>query len=134
MVELDPRGLEILSREECLRLLEPGGVGRLAWVVRNHPVIRPVNFALDDHRLVIRTGAGSIYIAATSSLPATFEIDKTRNVDHTAWSVVVNGTIRVADDNVARQLPLRSWAPVRSDHFVEISIADVSGRRIGPDR
>jgi len=131
MVELDPRGLEILSVDECLWLLQPGGVGCLAWVVEGHPVIRPVNFALDDQRLVIRTGEGAIYTAATSNLGAAFEVDRTRNVDHTAWSVVANGTIRLATDGKARQLPLRPWAPVASEHFVELSIADISGRRIG---
>ena len=131
MVELDPRGLEILSTEECLWLLQPGGVGRLAWIVESRPVIRPVNFALDDQRLVIRTGTGSIHAAATDNLEAAFEVDRPRNVDHTAWSVIVNGTIRLATDREARQLPLRPWAPIRSEHFVELSIADISGRRIG---
>lgn len=132
MVELDPRGLEILSPDECLWLLQPGGVGRLAWVERNHPVIRPVNFALDGRRLVIRTGNGTIHLAAASGRPAAFEVDSARNVDHTAWSVIVNGTLRLATDRAARELPLRPWAQLGADHFVEISIADLSGRRIGP--
>lgn len=130
----DQRGLEILSRDECVRLLRAGGVGRLAWFDGRRPIVRPVNFAMDGDRLVIRTGEGTIFRAAQLALAATFEVDQTSNVDHTAWSVIVDGTIGRAEDDAARALPLRSWAPEARDHFVELRIEEMSGRRIGDRR
>ena len=131
MAELDRRGLVILPTEECLGLLRPGGVGRLGWVRADRPMIRPVNFALDGRRIVVRTGGGTIFAAAVASLPVTFEVDHVRNVDHAGWSVIVDGTIGLFDGDGVPNVPLRSWASGSSDHFVQIAIGEVSGRRIG---
>jgi len=56
---LDLAGLEVLSDDDCRRLLATGGVGRVA-VPGEPPIVRPVNFALDDNRIVVRTGAGPL--------------------------------------------------------------------------
>ena len=134
VVEYDSSGLEILSVDECRRMLRTGGVGRLAWIGHEGAVIRPVNFVLDGARLVLRTGAGTIHRVATAGRRATLEIDGIRHVDHTAWSVIVTGTISRATDEAARSLPLRPWAPVAKEYFVQVSIDEISGRRIGAAR
>ena len=131
MVELDRRGLVILATDECFDLLRPGGVGRLGWVRQGRPLIRPVNFAVDAGRIVIRTGPGAVLAAAESALPVTFEVDQTRNVDHTAWSVIVDGVIELLDIGAVPNVPLRSWAADDIDRFVQITVAEISGRRIG---
>jgi nitroimidazol reductase NimA-like FMN-containing flavoprotein (pyridoxamine 5'-phosphate oxidase superfamily) len=134
MTEVDESGLEILEPDECIRLLEPGGIGRLAWVEASRPAIRPVNFALDGNRVVIRTGEGRIHAAAQKRVQASLEVDGLRNVDHTAWSVIVDGDLASAADSRVEQLPLRPWAPGPRDHFVQVSIISIGGRRIGPAR
>ena len=77
----DLAGLEVLSDDECRRLLATGGVGRVA-VPGEPPIVRPVNFAFDENRIVIRTGAGPLWSAACRSVLVTFEVDDVRNVDH----------------------------------------------------
>ncbi len=72
--------------------------------------------------------------AARASLPVTFEVDQTRNVDHSAWSVIVDGTIELIEPEDAASVPLRSWASNDTDHFVQITIDEIGGRRIGSVR
>jgi uncharacterized protein len=131
MVARDRSGLEILSVDECRRLLRHGGVGRLAWIDGARAVIRPVNFALDENRIVLRTGNGRLRDAAATATPATLETDGTRPADHSGWSVIISGTVAPATDDVARSLPLRPWAPFDKDQFLQVSIDEISGRRIG---
>jgi uncharacterized protein len=86
----------VLDRAECLRLLEAGGVGRVA-LSGDPPILRPVNFVLDDERIVIRTGPGSLWRSASERRLATFEIDGARNVDHRGWSVIASGRLALVD-------------------------------------
>ncbi len=127
---VDQAGLDVLDTDECRRLLEHGGVGRIA-LPGEPPVVRPVNFVLDGDRIVIRTGAGSLWQAAGDGRLATFEIDGSRNVDHRGWSVVASGPLsRLEADERTLALPLRAWAPQGRDRFVAITISDLSGRRL----
>ena len=95
------------------------------------PIVRPVNFALDEDRIVIRTGAGSLWSAACRSVRVTFEADGVRNVDHRGWSVLASGPLAplAADDRVLA-LPLRAWAPHGRDRFVAVTVEELSGRRL----
>jgi uncharacterized protein len=127
---VDRAGLEVLDRAECLRLLDAGGVGRVA-LSGDPPVVRPVNFVLDGVRIVIRTGPGSLWQSAAEGRLASFEIDGARNVDHRGWSVIATGPLsRVEADDRTLALPLRAWAPRGRDRFVAIEIDQLSGRRL----
>lgn len=128
-------GLEILSPNECQRLLTEAAIGRLAMPATGAPTLRPVNFALDGEALVIRTGEGSILDAARRGLSVSLEADGIDRLDHTGWSVIVVGTIRErATDDRTLALPLRAWASGKKDRFVSISMESVEGRRIPPGR
>jgi 1-acyl-sn-glycerol-3-phosphate acyltransferase len=52
--------MEILSLAECERLLTAGGVGILAVGRGEAPVLRPVNFAVHERSVWLRTGEGRI--------------------------------------------------------------------------
>jgi nitroimidazol reductase NimA-like FMN-containing flavoprotein (pyridoxamine 5'-phosphate oxidase superfamily) len=127
---VDNVGLEVLDTAECLRLLELGGVGRVA-IAGDPPVVRPVNFVLDEGRIVVRTGSGSLWRAASERRLVTFEIDEARNVDHRGWSVLASGPLHQLEaDGETMALPLRAWAPRGRDRFVAIDIVSLSGRRL----
>jgi nitroimidazol reductase NimA-like FMN-containing flavoprotein (pyridoxamine 5'-phosphate oxidase superfamily) len=129
-VTVDRAGLEVIDRAGCLRLLAAGGVGRVA-VGGAPPLVRPVNFVLDDVRLVIRTGDGALWRSASARPLATFEIDGSSNVDHRGWSVIATGTLStVVADPRTLALPLRAWAPHGRDRFVAIEVDEISGRRL----
>jgi uncharacterized protein len=124
-------GLESLSIDECRDLLSAGGVGILALCGVAAPVLRPVNFALYEGWILIRTGEGQILEAAVGVEPASFTISEIDRLEHTGWSVVVTGKLaeRSSLDGVA-DAPLRPWARAEKHHFVGLSIEEISGRRI----
>src|SRR5438270_13114062 len=83
-------GIEMLDREECLRLLASHQVGRLAVAYDGHPDVFPVNYVLDGEHVVFRTAEGSKLRGAERE-PLAFEVDDIDLTSQTAWSVVVHG-------------------------------------------
>jgi len=63
-----------------------------------------------------------------------FEVDASRPLYHSGWSVAVQGTaheiVDAAQLDRLRRGPLKSWAVRPSAHWVRISIEEVSGRRL----
>jgi nitroimidazol reductase NimA-like FMN-containing flavoprotein (pyridoxamine 5'-phosphate oxidase superfamily) len=136
-MELDRNGLEVLDREECLRLLGMSTLGRIAITSDALPVILPVNFLLADEHIFVRTGRGTKLDAATRKAVVAFEADAIDPFDHTGWSVMVTGIARDADPAALAvalpHLPAR-WAPASvEERLIAISIDVISGRRITVD-
>lgn len=131
---LDRNDLEVLERDECLRLLATQGVGRVGLSAGALPVILPVNFYVDGDRILVRTGFGTKLAAAMRNAVVCVEVDEIDSVYHSGWSVLVTGTAREltgAEAEAALELPLRPWSD-RADHVIAIDIELVSGRRLTP--
>src|SRR5437016_11828340 len=130
----DVRKLEPLSPEECERLLAQGSMGRVGISVGALPVVLPVNYAMLDGDVVVRTGAGTKLDAALAGAVVAFEIDHVDPVYHEGWSVLLQGraTVMAEPDNIARarHLPLSPWAPGSRDRYIRIPAEIISGRRI----
>ncbi|MGH8827538.1 MAG: pyridoxamine 5'-phosphate oxidase family protein [Jiangellaceae bacterium] len=126
-------GMIELDADECWRLLADGEVGRLAVAVRGEPEIFPVNYAVDAHAIVFRTGEGTKLAAIAVSSPVAFEIDDFDTASGKAWSVVARGqaTILEALDEVykAAELPIFPWHRAPKPVFVRIADPVVTGRR-----
>jgi nitroimidazol reductase NimA-like FMN-containing flavoprotein (pyridoxamine 5'-phosphate oxidase superfamily) len=135
-MEVDRNGLEVLDRDECLRLLDSATLGRVGVNVSALPTVLPVNFRLTDGRIIFRTGPGTKLAAATRNAVVAFEVDDIDPLSHTGWSVVVTGVARpvVDHDDLARltDLGIARWAPGHDGHVVEVSLDLVTGRRIPP--
>lgn len=136
-MEVDRNGLEVLERDECLRLLGTATLGRIGVSSGALPTVLPVNFRFDGRRILFRTGVGTKLDAATQNAVVAFEVDEIDAIAHTGWSVVVRGVAReLADPDElleAQRPPLARWAPGEEDHrVVAISPEIVSGRRIVP--
>lgn len=133
-VEVDRNGLEVLDRDECLRLLAGATLGRIGVSSRALPTVLPVNFWLDCDRIVIRTGPGSKLDAATRNAVVAFEVDDFEPMYHSGWSVVVTGVARAIDDpdelSALQRAPLTRWAPRGNGKVIAISTDMISGRRI----
>ena len=129
--------LEDLTESECIDLLARHHLGRLAVVVNGRPLVFPVNYALGDRIVAIRTADGTKLSAARNAHVA-FEIDG-HDVD-TAWSVLVQGVaydITEAADRqseLARRLRLEPLAPGSRDRWLGIHPVTITGRRFGPVR
>jgi nitroimidazol reductase NimA-like FMN-containing flavoprotein (pyridoxamine 5'-phosphate oxidase superfamily) len=125
--------LDVLDRDECLRLLARHHLGRLAVVVDDQPLVFPVNYALASHSIVFRTDPGTKLHAAHGHRVA-FEIDGTDAQYHEGWSVLVVGTAREELEptrlrDMAR-LPLGPWCPGATAHWMRIGTSAITGRRI----
>ena len=116
-MQLDRNGLEILDREECVRLLESATLGRIGFTSGALPTVLPVDFHLDDGRILVHTTRGSRLDAALKDAVVAFEADEFDSGDHLGWSVAVTG--------VATELDAGTLA---------ISIDLISGRRSTTDR
>jgi nitroimidazol reductase NimA-like FMN-containing flavoprotein (pyridoxamine 5'-phosphate oxidase superfamily) len=124
-----------LTRTEALELLQLHAfVGRVGFVVDGQPMILPVNYLADDESLVFCTEPGTKLSAVAGGAQVVFEVDDSRPLYHAGWSVVVKGTAHeVTDEDQLDELrrgPLRSWAARSTEHWVRISIDEVTGRRI----
>src|SRR4051812_578668 len=136
-MEVDRNGLEVLGRDECLRLLANATLGRIAVTFGALPTVLPVNFWLDGERILIRTGRGSKLDAATREAVVAFEVDDFDPLYHSGWSVAVTGVATEvnAPDDLARtsQAPVPRWAPKGDQAVIAISTELISGRRITSD-
>lgn len=133
-MDVDRNALEVLTRAECLDLLANASFGRIGLTSGALPLVLPVNYHFDGHRIVIRTNAGTKLDAATRHTVVAFEVDDIDPLYHCGWSVVVQGVARTVDDAAEierlRRLPLSAWMPAGTDHFVGITTDIVTGRRI----
>jgi nitroimidazol reductase NimA-like FMN-containing flavoprotein (pyridoxamine 5'-phosphate oxidase superfamily) len=120
-------GIEIIDRSECLRLLADETFGRVGVLDGGHPLILPVNYALDGDQVVFRTGEGTKLDAVRG--PACFEIDAHDDRAHTGWSVVVRGRLEQATAD--QQDLAQPWA-VEGEHALRIVPASIRGRRVRP--
>jgi uncharacterized protein len=123
-----------LTKSECFGLLSGEGLGRVAVVDDQGPVIFPVNFVLDRHMVVFRTDEGTKLGAAASGGRVAFEVDGADEAAHTGWSVVVRGEATEVTDPAElarlRKLRLSPWAPGAKSRYVRILPVKLTGRRI----
>ncbi|MGN6613201.1 MAG: pyridoxamine 5'-phosphate oxidase family protein [Angustibacter sp.] len=128
--------LENMSFDECLHALAAKRVGRIALTHRALPVVFPVNYVLDGHSVLLRTAPGTALAAARDEVVVAFEVDDIDEHQQAGWSVLVTGFMRELTDvdDVLRAdgLGLASWTGDQRSHYVRITPARVTGRRIRP--
>ncbi len=130
-----PRSLEELGEEECFALLQSQDLGRLAIVRDGRPEIFPVNYALVDHIIVIRTQPGVKLSYATLAHVA-FEVEDIDRDTREGWVVEVRGLAEEITDSTsrwaeeARRAQVQPWVSGPHEHYISITRSEVSGRRI----
>lgn len=127
-------GIEIIDRHECVALLAADDFGRVAVLDGGHPLILPVNYAMDGEHVVFRTGEGTKLDAIKG--PACFEIDGHDPETRHGWSVVVRGRL---EEVVPTQQDLfeklkdlaHPWSTDgEKAHVLRIVPSSIRGRRI----
>ena len=130
---IDQRGSEVLAEAECHQLLamaaKEAAIGRLAVNGEGAPIVVPVNFAVQDHQILIRIGAGTLADLAIGHLVA-FEIDEGTRAASRAWSVLVRGLASMVETTVKdpNQLP-HPLVQTPGDPVLAVRPDVVSGRR-----
>ena len=98
--------LEPLDEAECLRLISPGGIGRLAYTGRYGLTVFPVNYKLHDGSIMFRTSEDSPTDEdlrtgiAHAEYEVAFEIDDIDPVSEIGWKRVndVSEVLTVGDE------------------------------------
>jgi len=135
------RVIEDMDEEQCLTLISPGGVGRIAYTSRFGPVVLPVNYALQDGAIVFRTAEKGPLDEdlrtgiANADYKVAFEIDSIDLEGRRGWSVLIQGPahhVTGAEQDVVRGAGVESWAPGDRELFVRIVPSRITGRRVGP--
>ncbi len=130
------RGLQMLSPVECFDLLEPGGIGRVAFTSAGEIMMLPVNFAMTRKTIVFRTAPDTL-LAVYADARVSFEADRLDDTLHEGWSVLVHGHAhRVTDEREVKRLEdgthVKPWAGGARDVYVRIAPTRITGRRIPP--
>jgi len=137
----EPTGpvLETLDEAECLRLVAPGGIGRLAYSGRFGLTVMPVNFRLHDGSIVFRTALDSPTDEdlrtgiAGAEYQVAFEVDDVDITAREGWSVLIQGAAHHVDtaEEYAAMLEagVETW-PGNREHFLRIMPTRITGRRI----
>lgn len=123
-----------LGPEECRELLSAGVIGRLAFATPDGPRIVPLNYAIVDDTIVLRTTPYSEVARYAVGTEAAFEVDELNHQRQTGWSVVAVG--RIEEMSVAELQELRSlwvprpWAGGLRNVYLRLRWRQLTGRRL----
>ena len=123
-----------IKEAECLEILGQHSLGRIAIVVDGQPQIFPVNYAMSDRIITLRTAAGSKLSHAPTS-KVCFEIDEYDSSAGVGWSVMVQGIAVDAtsafDDVSWAARAVEAWplAPGAKPYRIAIEPRKITGRR-----
>jgi nitroimidazol reductase NimA-like FMN-containing flavoprotein (pyridoxamine 5'-phosphate oxidase superfamily) len=132
--------LQELDEAECLRLIAPGGIGRIGYSGRYGPTVMPVNYQLFEGTIVFRTAQDSATDEdLRTEIPdaeykVAFEIDDFDSAARTGWSVLVQGSAHHVESDAERvsvaAAGVEPWAGGDRELFMRIVPTRVTGRRV----
>ena len=132
--------IEDLDEAECLRLISPGGVGRIAFTGRYGPTVLPVNYKLHQGNIIFRTRRDSATDEdlrtgiENASYRVAFEIDDFSIPAREGWSVLVQGGASHMESEAevlsAQEAGVEPWPEGERDLFVRVVPSRITGRRI----
>jgi nitroimidazol reductase NimA-like FMN-containing flavoprotein (pyridoxamine 5'-phosphate oxidase superfamily) len=132
----DHTGLEVLDLAACLLRLSEVPVGRLAFHLDGELAILPVTHTLDGVDICFRTTGDSKIQAAVDRDRVAFEVDQFDPPTRTGWSVLVQGTAMVVDDDTeVRRLDSLArlpWVPPHAgpSTWVRVRSQSITGREL----
>lgn len=132
--------MEALDEAECMRLISPGGIGRIAYSGRFDLTVLPVNYKLHDGTIVFRTAQGGATGEdlrtgiANAEYKVAFEVDDFDKTAREGWSVLLQGPAHHVDSEAERAsilaVGVEPWPGGEREHFIRITPTRVTGRRI----
>lgn len=128
--------LEHIGEEECWRLLDDHGVGRVAVDGPDGLQVFPLNYRVIGREIAFVTASDShLARASAAGDEAAFEEDRLDEAYSQGWSVLAVGPVRTVPDEVlgtelSEALRAASWAGGERDTVVTLRPHRVTGRRI----
>jgi nitroimidazol reductase NimA-like FMN-containing flavoprotein (pyridoxamine 5'-phosphate oxidase superfamily) len=140
----DPAGngpvLEHLDEAECLRLISPGGIGRIAYAGRYGLTVLPVNYKLHRGAVMFRTSQDSLTGEdlqtgiAHAEYQVAFEIDEIDPVAREGWSVLILGPaheMTTGEERAAvEESGVEPWPGGPRERAIRITPTRIAGRRL----
>jgi len=127
--------LETLSLDDCLAMLRSHGIGRVAVVDNDFPVILPVNYRLVETSgkswIALRTRPGNVLDRA--AMPVAFEIDHFDISAQEGWSVLARGTLHHVNPvagGFGERFDPGPWFDDERDAWLIIEPFSITGRRL----
>lgn len=125
--------------DECRELLSAGLVGRVALCTPVGPHIVPVNYAVVDDSIVIRTSPYSILGTHARGSILAVEVDRFDYERQRGWSVVARGratAVTAADEveRIRRVWASGIWASGQRNLHLRVRWSELTGRRLGQGR
>ena len=125
-----------LTTEECLDRLSAGTVGRVAFSTPGGLRMVPVNYAMFEGAIILRTSSYSELGTYAAGTQVAFEIDEFDMEHRGGWSVVANGRLeRVNDPEEIQRVRLAwdpdPWAAGARNLYLRLTWRELTGRRLG---
>lgn len=121
-----------IEPDECRRLLQDAGVGRVCWQSSAGLVVLPVNYGVAEGSIVFRVASDSLMAELVHPVDVVFEVDDIDPTTATGWSVLVRGsTVQFTGDVTA--VVARPWAPGERNVGIAIIPSTYSGRSVVSD-
>src|SRR3984957_7370409 len=122
---------EELDAAECLRLISPGGVGRIGFTGEHGLTVLPVNYRVTGGVILFRAGLDSAVSGdlrtgiAGAEYRVAFEVDALDEATRTGWSVLVRGPAHhvgsAAGQAAARAAGVEPWPGGEKGQFIRIT-------------
>jgi nitroimidazol reductase NimA-like FMN-containing flavoprotein (pyridoxamine 5'-phosphate oxidase superfamily) len=138
--EHDLPALEHLDEAECLRLISPGGIGRIAYMGRDGVTVLPVNYKLHRGAVVFRTSQDSPTGEdlqtgiANAEYNVAFEIDEIDSAAREGWSVLIHGPAHYMTTDAERAEVEESgvvpWPGGDREQAIRVTPGRITGRRL----
>ncbi|NJP94974.1 helix-turn-helix domain-containing protein [Nonomuraea sp. FMUSA5-5] len=133
---MDEPVLEVLDTAECLRLVGPGGIGRVAFDGSHGPTVLPVNYRFHEGAVVFRTARGGPMDTDLRSgldgvdIKIAFQVDRIDEAQRAGWSVLIQGAAHHLPEDEVADVGVTPWAGGERQLYVRIVPQQITGRRI----
>ena len=134
------RVVKLLDEAECLRLLGPGGLGRLVYNSRYGPMALPVEYKMHDGSFAFRTAQDTFTDEdlrtgiADAEYDVALEVDQIDLAAREGWTVLVRGAAHHVQSEAERtsliNAGVKPWIEGEPEHVIRIAPARIWGHRI----
>jgi hypothetical protein len=121
-----------LDEAECWELVRSREVGRVAYVDDRGPVVVPITFVAGEGSVLFRVAPYSQLARYLPGAQAAVEVDDIDYFTRSGWSVVLRGSVQLAEDDdlpgpEARPTP---WPEGQRTLLLRLTPSLVTGRRL----
>jgi nitroimidazol reductase NimA-like FMN-containing flavoprotein (pyridoxamine 5'-phosphate oxidase superfamily) len=129
--------LVALEPDRSWDLLGKSGVGRIVFNSDDGPIALPVNYAVSNHDILLRTDVDTVIAKINTDERVSFEADHIDDATSKGWSVVVQASCEHlgADCKIGEVFDVRvdPWAGGRREHWIRLRTRSIDGRAIETD-